>query len=205
VFIVFEGIDGSGKTTQIKLLESFLLKQGIDVLVTREPGGTDFAEEIRNILLQGKFNISPKEQLMLIVAARHNHYYQIILPAIKQNKIVICDRFIHSTIAYQGYGAGIDIDFIKDIHNRFDCLVEPDITIILDANYDDLKKYHKNDTFERKNKHFFENVIKGYHTLANEKDNIFLVKRNSDKIYTVHQNIIKILNIDKTKSKNIKG
>ncbi len=131
MFITFEGIDGSGKTTQSKLLANHFkqIHGENNVVSTREPGGTDFAEKIRGVLLTN--NIDPISELLLIISMRHEHMKKLILPALAEGKIVICDRFIDSTIAYQGYGFGVDLKLIEDLH-RLAGVRYPDITFILD-------------------------------------------------------------------------
>ena len=121
--IVFEGIEGCGKSFQSKKLFYKLKKKKIPVLLTREPGGTKSAELIRNLILKDYFNKSQKEKFdkytdtLLYLAARNEHVKNKIIPALKKNKVVICDRFIDSTIAYQVYGKKVDYNFIKKIHN----------------------------------------------------------------------------------------
>lgn len=195
MLIIFEGIDGSGKTTQAKLLAEYLQAQGSLVLLTREPGGTPLAENIRELLLTTK--LEAKEQLLLIVAARFNHYYQQILPALAKGKIVICDRFVFSTLAYQGYGMGLDLELIKDIHQQFflketknevanlrnyserknneaienenkdhcNYCAIPYLTIILDVVPKAAKKMGV-DIYEQQNEAFFQRVAQGYRALG---------------------------------------
>ncbi|MEI4220315.1 MAG: dTMP kinase, partial [Candidatus Dasytiphilus stammeri] len=131
MFITFEGIDGSGKTTQSELLANYFkqIHGENNVVLTREPGGTDFAEKIRGLLL--KDNIDPISELLLLISMRHEHMKKLILPALLEGKIVICDRFIDSTIAYQGYGLGVDLSLIRDLHKLVE-IKYPDITFILD-------------------------------------------------------------------------
>ncbi|SHK17302.1 dTMP kinase [Paramaledivibacter caminithermalis] len=132
IFITFEGPDGSGKTTQIKLLEKYFKKKGYDILVTREPGGTDISEQIRNIILDKK-NIEMHKitEALLYAASRAQHVAQIIKPALLEGKVIICDRFVDSSLVYQGIGRELGIEFIKRINDMATEGTEPDITFLM--------------------------------------------------------------------------
>lgn len=133
LFITFEGIEGCGKTTQIGLLTSFFEENHRPILLTREPGGTEAGEKIRDILLSPKkIRIEPMAELLLYVAARIQHYHEVIKPALKEGKIVICDRFADATLAYQGFGRGLDIAWIEEVYRRALDNLKPDITFLLD-------------------------------------------------------------------------
>lgn len=132
-FITFEGGEGAGKTTQIKKLASFLETQGRDVVVTREPGGTPEAEAVRDLVVQRDGgDWEALSEVLLFSAARHEHVSKLIKPALEAGKTVICDRFMDSTLAYQGYGHGLDLDVIKQIDTIARNGVLPDVTFILD-------------------------------------------------------------------------
>lgn len=132
-FIVFEGIDGSGKTTQLKLLGENLVSRGYRVLYTREPGGTRVGELVRKILLNPEFSeLVPRAEALLYAAARAQHVEQVILPALKEGKIVLCDRFLDSSLAYQGFGRGVDIALLKQINEPATAGLVPDLVLILD-------------------------------------------------------------------------
>ena len=128
IFITFEGIEGSGKTAQSERLATAL---GPDVVLTREPGGTHISERIRDIFLASD-NITSMTELLLIAAARTQHVDERIRPALDANRIVICDRFIDATVAYQGYRGGIDLSFIHQLNHIATGGLTPDITFILD-------------------------------------------------------------------------
>lgn len=134
IFISFEGIDKSGKTTQINRLAQWLQQRGAEVLVTREPGGTKLAEKLRSLLVSSSNyeNMQPLTETFLMVAARTEHVAQVIRPALQRGKVVLCDRFIDSTVAYQGYGLGVDLNLINELNEAAigDCL--PDLTFLLD-------------------------------------------------------------------------
>lgn len=132
-FITFEGGEGSGKSTQIKKLAEALEEQGYKVLLTREPGGTPEAEKIRDLLVQREGgNWQAFEECLLFYAARHNHVETLIKPALQDGKIVLCDRFYDSTLAYQAYGHGLDIQEIRALHKLVLGNFKPALTFILD-------------------------------------------------------------------------
>jgi dTMP kinase len=134
VFISFEGIDGSGKSTQIKLLADHLRACGHDVVLTREPGGSDGAEEIRALVLQGNPDRwSAHTEILLFTAARRDHLERTILPALEAGKVVLCDRFADSTRMYQGLSRGDLRALVDELHNLM-IGVEPDMTVLIDMN-----------------------------------------------------------------------
>ena len=166
MFITFEGIDGSGKTTQSKLLADYFMQTRGEnsVLLTREPGGTHFAERIRPILLE--INIDPISELLLLVSMRYEHMKKSILPALKEGKIVICDRFIDSTISYQGYGLGVDLELIKNLH-RLAEIRYPDITFILDVSVEvALSRAKDKNKYEEMDISFYNKVRRGFQEIA---------------------------------------
>ncbi|WP_366923408.1 dTMP kinase [Metallumcola ferriviriculae] len=133
IFISFEGPDGGGKTTQITKTAAKLREMGRDVVVTREPGGTDLGESIREILLDpGQKDVSDRAEVLLYAASRAQHVFQVIGPAIKAGKVVLCDRFVDSSIAYQGFGRGLDLDFISSVNLQATEGTVPQLTLLLD-------------------------------------------------------------------------
>jgi dTMP kinase len=133
MFITFEGVEGCGKSTQVKRLAEFLAARGKEVLVTREPGGTPVAEKIRAILLDKENqSLHYLTELLLYAASRAQHVQELILPALAAGKTVICDRFFDSTLAYQGYGRDIDRELIYRLNDVATQGVKPDLTFILD-------------------------------------------------------------------------
>ena len=134
LFITFEGPEGAGKSTQIKLLKEYLESLGRQVLVTREPGGTPLAEDFRNIVkhYQGEEPLFPATELLLFEAARTQHTNYVIAPALKSGTIVLCDRFADSTEAYQGAGRSLDMDFLLKLNNFAMAGCKPDLTLLFD-------------------------------------------------------------------------
>ena len=169
--ITIEGIDGSGKTTQINLLEQKLIKEGISPLILREPGGTRLSERIRQILLDRKnINLSSVAESLLFVAARAQLVSDQIKPALEQGKYVICDRFIDSTVAYQGYGRRLNVEYLEQLNNYATDNIHPDITIILDINPGKAALRKQSDTPDRMEDigiDFFLRVQQGYYEIAN--------------------------------------
>lgn len=133
MFITLEGPEGSGKTSQIPALSEFICARGYDVLVTREPGGTDVGDQIRDVLMNLKnISIVPRTEILLFQAARAQHVEEVIRPALAAGKVVICDRFGDSTLAYQGYGHQTDLETLRYLVNYATGGLRPDLTLLLD-------------------------------------------------------------------------
>lgn len=202
MFITFEGGEGAGKTTQIQLLKDALEAKGHDVITTREPGGTIEAEKIRDLLVQRDGgDWTPLAEAMLFFTARHMHVEKLIKPALTEGKTVICDRFTDSTIAYQGYGHGFDLQTLADIQNVSIDDFAPDKTFILDIDVKDgLLRAGKRmegddsdsteDRFERMDLSFHENLRQGFLTLAKQNTDRYAVIDASQNIDDVHSAII---------------
>jgi len=169
LFITFEGPEGSGKSTHSGLLCAFLREKGLKVLHTREPGGTPISEKIRRVLLDPRNkDMDVVSEMLLYMAARAQVVKKIILPALKKGEIVICDRFLDATLAYQGYAGGIDIKLIRQIGKLVTSGISPDVTFLLDI---DTKKGlaragKTKDRIERKPFLYHENVRRGYLAIA---------------------------------------
>lgn len=187
IFITFEGPEGCGKSTQSKLLYEYLKRKGYKVVYVREPGGTQISEKIREILLNPRNHISPTAEMLLYMAARAEVVDEIIKPSLSKGKIVICDRFLDSTIAYQGYGLGVDIKTIKYIGDFVRGGIKPDLTILLDL---PLKKglricKRRKDRIERRSLGYHLRVRRGYLKLvALEPKRIKIIKLDDDKSVT---------------------
>ena len=171
-FITFEGIEGSGKSTQSALLKAFLEEQGLEVLVTREPGGSPIGEQIRHILLDpGNHGMVPLAELLLYEASRCQHVEAVIRPALERGKTVICDRFFDASTAYQGYARGLDIKMVGELNLVATGGRKPDLTIVLDLPVDvGLRRLGRNlDRIEREAVEFHERVRQGYLRIAEDE------------------------------------
>ncbi len=170
VFVTFEGIDGSGKTTQARLLFEHLKKEGWPVLLLSEPGGTRVAEKLRDILLYEKSEaISPRAEILLYVASRAQLVEQKILPALLAKKLMICDRYVDSTTAYQAYGRGFDPAWVEKLNRWGSSEILPDITFLIDVPVKvglARKKGKLLDRLEREGRKFEEKVFRGYRALV---------------------------------------
>jgi dTMP kinase len=186
-FITFEGSEGCGKSTQSRLLYEYLRKKGCSVLYLREPGGTRISEKIREILLSPQNHMNPVCETLLYMAARAQIVDQIIRPALLKGKTVICDRFFDSTIAYQGYGLGVDIHFIKTVSWFVSQRLKPDLTIFLDLPVKKGLKHRQSskDRIEKRSVAYHERVRNGYLKLARkEPKRIKIVRVDKDKSVT---------------------
>ncbi len=170
-FITFEGIEGSGKTTQTMRLADHLITSGLDVVLTREPGGTMLGKEIRKLLLDPAIDpMPPITELFLYFADRSEHVERLIKPSLEEGKVVVCDRFSDSTIAYQGYGRGLDLEEIITLDRIARGGLEPNLTILLDmdvsAGLERNRRADKFDRFEAEELDFHRRVRDGYLEIA---------------------------------------
>lgn len=195
MFITFEGADGCGKTTQLNLLKDYLEKKGLDVVLTREPGGKGLGEHIRKILLTYDGPVSDRCESFLFLADRAQNIDIIVKPAIAQGKIVLCDRHTDSTVAYQGYGRGLDIDEINKLNNLATGGKKPDLTFVFDVDIEtSMRRVGKEkDRMESSGKDFFNRVRQGYLTLAKLEPNRIKVVDSTKSIEAVHQKVIEII------------
>ena len=172
-FITVEGVEGAGKSTNLRVAEEFLREQGIDLIVTREPGGTEYAELIRELLLaHHEEDLDANAELLLIFAARAQHLNRLILPALERGTWVLCDRFTDATYAYQGEGRGLGRDKVALLESFVQGDIRPDHTLILDVPVEvGLKRVDTRgdrDRFETENRAFFEAVRTAYLELVNQ-------------------------------------
>lgn len=170
-FITFEGADGCGKTTQINLLKDYLEKEGYDVLLTREPGAKGLGEKVREILLNYDGAVSDRCESFLFLADRAQNIDIIVNPAVQAGKIVLCDRHIDSTVAYQGYGRGLNIDRIKMLNDLVTNSRKPDLTIVFDIDVEtSMQRVGKDkDRMESAGIDFHNRVREGYLKIAKEE------------------------------------
>ncbi len=205
-FITFEGLDGTGKTTQLKALESHLRDHGQVCVVTREPGGTPLGSLMRRVLLEvAQQPIASPTELFLYLADRAQHVHDIILPALAAGKIVICDRYTDSTLAYQGYGRGIDLKFLRQLNAFADRGVQPDLTILLDCPVEmalsrtaqrQVKMRsgeNREDRFEREQLEFHQRVRAGFIELAQEEPGRFRVINAARSVEEITQEILTLI------------
>lgn len=197
-FITLEGPDGCGKTTQTNLLARALQAQGLNPVVTREPGGTKFAEELRGVLLNPDYHVSPMTELMLFETIRAHHTDDLIGPALKAGKLVICDRYADSTVAYQGYGRMMDLKVIEQLNRLATGGLKPDLTLALDIPAaEGLRRVREGkgrgatDRMEREAASFHERVRKGFRAIARREPRRVKMVDASGSVDEVHERILK--------------
>lgn len=212
IFITFEGIDGSGKSTQANALYNNLQLQGYTLTLTRDPGGPLLSEQIRNLLLDKQYHsMNPVAELLLYEAARSQLIVEIIHPALDRGEIVICDRFTDSTLAYQGYGRSIPVALVKDA-NRWVCGdTFPFRTYILDITWEEFLRRRsatltETDRMEKEQQSFYQRVIEGYKTIAREKSHRVLLLDGTKSIKHLEQEILQdtLTIIEHVQAKKIK-
>ena len=179
IFITFEGGEGCGKSYQSKMLYHRLLKEGVAAILTHEPGGTPLGENIsRWLKWRGEVNLSPVGELLLFSASRNQLVNEVINPALAKGEVVVCDRFYDSTLAYQGYGRGLDLYTIKRLNELSTDGLKPTLTILLDIPAAEglaRKNVKRQDRFEKEELAFHEQVRQGYLQLARNEPKRFLV------------------------------
>ncbi len=196
LFITFEGADGCGKTTQLMLMAKYLKEHGTDVLVTREPGAKGLGEKLREILLNYDGEVSSQAEAFLFLADRAQHMDVIIKPAVAAGKIVLCDRHTDSTVAYQGYGRGIDISRINMLNDIATGGRKPDLTIVFDVDVEtSLARVGKEkDRMENAGMEFFNRVRNGYLQIAKQEPERVKVIDATQSIEAIHIQVIKLIN-----------
>ncbi|MGX8178866.1 dTMP kinase [Exiguobacterium artemiae] len=183
-FITVEGPDGAGKTTQLQLLADYLKAEGYEIVMTREPGGTRIGNEIRSLILNPDFKeMDEMTEILLYAASRAQHVNELIRPALEAGKIVLCDRFIDASIAYQGYGLGYSIEQVQEINRQATNDLTPDRTYLFDLTVADSKRRMVErgalDRIEQRDDDFRQRVYEGFLTLAEqEPERIQLVDAN---------------------------
>ncbi|MFZ7102170.1 MAG: dTMP kinase [Peptococcaceae bacterium] len=196
-FITFEGSDGSGKSTQIALLKKVLEDAAVPFKITREPGGTVISEEIRSIILDDKYKeMIWRTEALLYAASRAQLVGQLIIPALEAGIHVLCDRYIDSTLAYQGYGRGLDIRDLTVLNDFAADNLEPDLTILLDIDPEETlgrRSDRKADRLEKEKPDFHKKVRQGYLKLAETEPDRFVIVSGNRDIMEIHHEIKRIV------------
>jgi dTMP kinase len=191
----FEGIDGSGKSTQARLLREALQEGGYETLLVREPGGTELSERVRSLLLDSSLNVQPFAELLLFSAARAQLVAERIRPALRAGKIVICDRFYDSTTAYQGAGRGVaEPDWLQDFHRRVTGTLVPDRTYLVELDPETARARRadhadEDDRMEAAGDAFYERVARAYADLAEEHPDRFVRLDGHRSIEGLHEEV----------------
>ncbi|MBC7797907.1 MAG: dTMP kinase [Pyrinomonadaceae bacterium] len=200
-FITFEGLDGSGKTTQLQLLADKLRSRSFDVTTTCEPGGTILGKQIRQVLLDKSSSVSPLTELLLFAADRAQHVQTLIRPNLERGNIVISDRYADATIAYQGAGRGFDADLIRQIINIATDGLKPDLTIFFDVSVEEslnrttkrvAEGVEKNRLDEEKFE-FYQRVRDSYLQIARNESNRFRIVDAGGSIIQVHEKVLELI------------
>lgn len=196
LFITFEGADGCGKTTQMNLLAEYFKKQGREIVLTREPGSKGLGEKIREILLNYDGEVSDRCESFLFLADRAQNIDTIVNPAVDAGKIVLCDRHTDSSVAYQGYGRGLDIERINMLNNLATNGKKPDITFVFDIDTEtSMKRVGKEkDRMESAGFEFHTKVRNGYLEIAKKEPERIKVIDASKSIEEIHQEVLSYLN-----------
>jgi dTMP kinase len=204
-FISFEGIEGCGKTTQIGLLSEYLKKHSVPHTITREPGGTAVGEGIRKILLNSEtIHLTTASELLLFYASRSQNIQEKIKPALDRGEMVICDRYYHASMAYQGYGRGIPLDFINKLTNLVCYPYRPEATFLLDiepevglarARARNHGRAEDEGRFEAEDLEFYNKVRDGYLEIASEDERVQLIYADRP-IEAVHRHLLTLLGFD---------
>ena len=194
LFLTVEGVEGCGKTTNLQFIEEYLKAANVPVVCTREPGGTPLAEELRDLLLANREEVvNPQAELLMIFAARAQHFHQVVLPALNRGEWVLCDRFTDATFAYQGGGRGLPIDMIAQLEHLVQAGVQPDKTIFLDLEVQQgLARATQRgalDRFECEDSTFFDSVRAAYWQRINESPERFALVDASVILPDVQQQI----------------
>ncbi len=197
-FITFEGADGCGKTTQLQLLAQYLEAQGCEVLVTREPGAKGLGEKLREILLNYDGEVSARAEQFLFLADRAQHVDTIIKPALAAGKIVLCDRHTDSTVAYQGYGRGLDLAEIDHLNTLATGGLKPDLTIVFDVDIETstARVGKEKDRMESAGAEFFNRVRQGYLEIAKREPNRVKIINAAQSIEEIHAQVLSLTQFD---------
>ncbi|HOB35674.1 MAG: dTMP kinase [Firmicutes bacterium] len=204
-FIVFEGLDGCGKTTQAQLLADFFAGQGAEYVYVREPGGTPVGDKLRAILLDPETVLTKWGEVLLLAAARAQLVQDIILPALTRGKTVICDRYLFSSVAYQGYGLEQDVELVKRVNLEAVQGLMPDMTFYLEVSVQTglarQQKVRRLDRIERRDSGFFSRVVRGYEKMISEYN--FIRLDGTAEPQVIHRQVVD--NVTKKMKKGERG
>ena len=195
LFITFEGADGCGKTTQLKMLAEYLTNKGFEVLITREPGAKGLGEKIREILLNYEGDVSDRCESFLFLADRAQHIDMVINPAIESGKIILCDRHTDSSVAYQGFGRGLPVERIKMLNDLAVNGRYPDMTLVFDVDVETSMKRvgNEKDRMESAGMEFFNRVRQGYLDIAKQEPQRVKVLDAKKSIEDIHKDVIELI------------
>lgn len=201
LFITLEGIDGSGKSTQRELLAGELRRRGLDVVATREPGGTAIGEGIRHLMVSdATSHIAPTTELLLYVAARAQHVAELIRPALDRGSFVISDRYTDSTIAFQGYGRGLDLKMIEELNEFATDGLKPDLTIVFDLDPEAARTRQGSrpiggllGAFDEQHSEFHERMRAGYLKMAQQESSRVRIVDASGEVEDTHANVLALV------------
>ena len=195
LFITFEGGDGAGKSTHLEFVRDTLAARGVEVLLTREPGGTPLGQVLRGLLLESDDAVSPVTELLLMAADRAEHVARIIRPALEAGKVVVSDRYADSSIAYQGYGLGLDLETVRAVNRVATGGIEPDLTLLFDLppGVGPSRRPRPGDRIESRDPAYHERVRRGYLELAAADPGRFVIIDASQPVEAVRQRLREIL------------
>ncbi len=192
LFVTFEGVEGAGKTTQIALLRDALLARGFAVYTTREPGGNPVGEAIRGLLLSTENPVTDRAELLLFLAARAQLVEREIRPRLAAGEVVLCDRYVDSTTAYQGYGRGNDLDLVRALNDYATGGLQPDLTLLLDLEVEHgLRRQTDHNRMEAQSLAFHQRTREGFHALASAHPERIVVLDATAPIQEIHAQILK--------------
>ncbi len=195
LFLTFEGADGCGKTTQLRLLDEYLRGKGYETLITREPGGKGLGEKIRALLLNYDGEVSSRCESFLFLADRAQNIDCIVKPALEKGVIVLCDRHTDSSVAYQGYGRGLDVDGIKSLNDIATGGLKPDLTLVFDVDVETSMSRvgNEKDRMESAGMEFFERVRAGYLEIAKQEPERVKVINSADSVENIHKQVLELV------------
>jgi len=207
-FVAFEGIEGAGKSTLLYKLSEVLRQKGIPFKTTREPGGPRTAEAIRQVILNKDLPIEPMTELFLLMASRYENTVKVIIPALENGYVVLSDRYRDSSLAYQGYGRGIPLEFIEELNEKATLGLKPDLVFIVDISVEDMlerldKREGEKNRMDSQEEEFYRRVRRGYLLIARREPERYIVLDGTKPVEQLIGKIISIMR-DKMKEKGVR-